>query len=198
MKILLRWGARCLWLAGLALLGYCAVLYVRARLFQVRQGPLFQPVPAVAQHPALVPLVPGLPIGRIDIPRIGLSAVVVEGDSARSLRLAAGHIPGTALPGQPGNAAIAGHRDTFFRSLRNIRPQDWISVTTLYGSYKYSVESTRVVSPGDVQVLNSSSAPTLTLVTCYPFYFVGPAPRRFIVRARLVTPNSPASQPSPT
>ena len=97
---------------------------------------------------------------------------------------AAGHIPGTAFPDEPGNVGIAGHRDTFFRKLSQIHRDDLITLTTPVGSYRYSVEWTRVVAPADVAVLGPSQSAVLTLVTCYPFTYVGPAPQRFIVRAR--------------
>ena len=87
------------------------------------------------------------------------------------------------MPGQSGNVAIAGHRDTFFRALRNVRQDDEINLMTLDGSYRYRVDSISVAGPDDTQVLDNSGGDILTLVTCYPFYFVGPAPRRFIVRA---------------
>ncbi len=125
----------------------------------------------------------GRVIGRLAIPRLGLSALIVEGVGDRDLAVAAGHIPGTSLPGREGNAAIAGHRDTFFRPLRLIRNHDTIEVTTLAGEFEYRVISTEIVEPGDTQVLMPTKTETLTLVTCYPFYFVGPAPRRFIVQA---------------
>jgi sortase A len=125
-------------------------------------------------------------IGRIEIPRLGLSAIVMEGTRTTTLRRAVGHIPGTALPGQPGNVGISGHRDTFFRPLRNIRQNDIITLTTLLGEYRYRVVSARIVRPNNVAVLDPSGNEILTLVTCYPFYFVGPAPDRFIVRAERV------------
>jgi sortase A len=125
-------------------------------------------------------------IGRIEIPRLGLSVIVVEGVDRRILRRSVGHIPGTALPGQPGNVGISGHRDTFFRPLRNIRRDDIITLTTLLGDYRYRVLSTKIVSPSDVEVLDAGENEILTLVTCYPFYFVGPAPDRFIVRAERI------------
>lgn len=125
-------------------------------------------------------------VGRMEIPRIGLRAMIREGVSHRTLALAVGHIPGTALPGGQGNVGIAGHRDTFFRSLREVKAGDAIILATLEGSYEYRVESTEVVAPRDTRVLESSSRPELTLVTCYPFYFVGPAPERFIVHATRV------------
>jgi sortase A len=126
-------------------------------------------------------------IGRIEIPRLGLSEVVMEGSDASTLRRAVGHVPGTPLPGQEGNTAITGHRDTFFRPLRKIRPDDLIKLTTLQGEFLYRVVSTGIVDPGDVEVLDSTGRQELTLVTCYPFYFVGTAPHRFIVRAERVT-----------
>jgi len=109
--------------------------------------------------------------------------MIAEGTDGKTLRRAVGHIPGTALPGQQGNIAIAGHRDTFFRGLRNIHKDGEITLTTLDGSYLYRVDFTQVVQPEDIAVLDHSDDAILTLVTCYPFYFVGPAPKRFIVRA---------------
>ena len=109
--------------------------------------------------------------------------MILEGTDAKTLRRAAGHIPRTAVPGQQGNVAIAGHRDTFFRGLRNLLKDDEITLTTLNGTYRYRVDSTKVVEPEDIWVLDHSDNAILTLVTCYPFYFVGPAPQRFIVRA---------------
>jgi sortase A len=125
-------------------------------------------------------------LGRIEISSIGLAAMIMEGVEARTLRHAVGHIPGTPLPGQQGNVALAGHRDTFFRGLRNIHKDDEITLTTLHGSFRYRVDSTQVVEPKDTEVLDNSVDYILTLVTCYPFYFVGPAPKRFIVRAHRI------------
>jgi len=122
-------------------------------------------------------------VGRIDIPAIRISAVVLEGVSASTLRLALGHIPGTARPGDAGNVGIAGHRDTFFRGLSKIVKNDEIVLTTLNGAYRYRVESLSVVGPAETSVLEPSPQPSLTLVTCYPFHYIGPAPKRFIVRA---------------
>lgn len=122
-------------------------------------------------------------VGRIAIPRIGVSSIILEGDDASVLRDAAGHIPGTALPGDGGNVALAGHRDTLFRGLRDARRGDEITLTTAAAVYRYRVASTEVVGPQDVAVLKASAKPTLTLVTCYPFNYVGSAPERFIVHA---------------
>ena len=129
----------------------------------------------------------GSPLGRIEISSIGLAAMIMEGVDGKTLRHAVGHIPGTPLPGQQGNVALAGHRDTFFRGLRNIHKDDEITLTTLHGSYRYRVDSTQVVEPEDTKVLAATADDFLTLVTCYPFYFVGPAPKRFIVRAHRIS-----------
>ncbi len=129
----------------------------------------------------------GSPLGRIEISSIDLTAMIMEGIDGRTLRHAVGHIPGSPLPGQRGNVALAGHRDKFFRDLRNIHKDDEITLTTLHGTYSYRVDSTQVVEPQDVKVLAATANDFLTLVTCYPFYFVGPAPRRFIVRAHKIS-----------
>ena len=122
-------------------------------------------------------------VGRIVIPRLDLSAIVREGVDARTLRRAVGHVPGTALPGEPGNAALAGHRDTFFQQLKDVRRGDRVMVETPRGTFEYIVRDTRVVEPTTVSVLDPTAEQTLTLVTCYPFNFIGTAPQRFIVRA---------------
>jgi sortase A len=143
-----------------------------------------------------LPLVDGNPIGEMEIPRLGFKAVFVQGDSPRILRHAVGHISDTALPGDSGNVVLTGHRDTFFRPLRNIQTGDAITLKTVDGDFQYQVESTAVVPPSDVQVLEPSSERTLTLITCFPFYYVGPAPNRFIVRARQLTASTnPAPEP---
>jgi LPXTG-site transpeptidase (sortase) family protein len=137
-------------------------------------------------------------IGRLDIPRLNLSVMVREGADERTLSRAVGHIPGTALPGKIGNVGLAGHRDTFFRALRNIREDDTIELETTSGSFRYVVKSTKIVTPRDVSVLEASGGETLTLVTCYPFYYVGSAPKRFIVHASQMTPTAAIPhQPQP-
>ena len=130
-------------------------------------------------------------IGRLSVPRVHLSAMVREGVGRDTLQLAVGHIPATALPGQAGNVAVAGHRDTFFRELKNLNTGDEIRFSTLHGDFKYEVESLLVVEPENVAVLAPSSGNVLTLVTCYPFSYIGAAPKRFIVRARQVSPQPP-------
>ena len=130
--------------------------------------------------------VTGSALARLAVRRLGLGVMVAPGVDSRSLRRAAGHIPGTAPPGGEGNVGIAGHRDTFFRPLRGIVVGDEIELTTAAGIARYEVEWTRVVSPEQVDVLAPTPYPALTLVTCYPFTWVGHAPERFIVRARLI------------
>jgi sortase A len=137
-------------------------------------------------------MVDGSIIGRIEIPRIGVKAIVRESTDSKTLRRAVGHIEGTAFPGQLGNVGLAGHRDTFFRSLRDIRRGDTINLTTLDGEHLYEVQSIRVVEPTDTQVLQTSADRSLTLVTCYPFDYIGPAPKRFIVRATEITRSRPS------
>ena len=135
-------------------------------------------------HEAAIPLRHGEMIGRLEIPRVNVSVIVLEGADSSVLDVAAGHIPGTALPGLSGNVGIAAHRDTFFRSLREIRVQDRLSSRTPVGIFQYAVESTEVVEPSDTGVLRQNAGEELTLVTCYPFNYIGSAPKRFIVHAR--------------
>ena len=127
--------------------------------------------------------------------------MILEGDEERQLQLGAGHIPGTALPGEAGNVVIAAHRDTFFRPLQGISKNDQIVLITLGGSFQYRVESVEITDSDNTVLLRPSAEPTLTLVTCYPFTFIGSAPQRFIVRARRVgydlpevTPDLPVSE----
>jgi len=123
----------------------------------------------------------------MEIPRLGIHTAVLEGDDDISLSLGAAHIPGTPFPWLgKGNVGIAAHRDTIFRALRNVKPQDRIHLETIHGDHDYAVESTQIVKPVDFSVLNGSSESELTLVTCYPFYYIGSAPLRFIVRSREV------------
>lgn len=138
----------------------------------------------------------GVPIAQLLIARIGLSAVVLEGDDDRTLRGGPGHIAGTALPGRPGNIAIAGHRDTFFRPLRHVRVGDEITLVAARRRFEYRVSSLRVVKPDDVSVLDPTATSTLTLVTCFPFSMLGHAPDRFIVRAKLVAASDAADMGS--
>jgi len=126
-------------------------------------------------------------LARLEIPEAGISVMVLDGTEETILDRAVGRIEGTAQPGEPGNLGIAGHRDGFFRGLRHVEPGDEITLTTLDGVAHYRVEVTQVVSPADVDVLEPTPEPTITLVTCYPFYYVGSAPQRYIVHARRVS-----------
>jgi len=130
-------------------------------------------------------------IGRLSVPRLHLSAMVREGVDGNTLRVAVGHIPSTALPGQAGNVGVAGHRDTFFRGLKDLKTTDKIQFSTPQGDFSYEVESLMIVEPDNVEVLAASGTNALTMVTCYPFSYIGNAPKRFIVRARQVSPQAP-------
>jgi sortase A len=168
--------------AGLLALGYAAYVVIDARTYQAtEQGRLEDAGPDAPAEPAPVD---GGPIGEIRIARLGLTAIVVQGDSAAILRRAVGHLVETALPGESGNVVLAGHRDTFFRPLKQVLVGDVITLKTRHGDFTYLVESTAVVPPTAVQVLRPTGGRTLTLITCYPFTYVGSAPNRFIVRAR--------------
>lgn len=125
-------------------------------------------------------------VGRLEVPSVQLSVMVREGVDSETLRKAAGHLPSSALPGDPGNFVVLAHRDTFFRPLRDIARGASIRVRTNRGSFDYEVASIEVVSPEWSLRFGKSSAPEITLVTCFPFGYLGPAPRRFIVRARLI------------
>lgn len=187
----LRWASRLFLFAGCLALGFCVFTYLDAAFYQVYSSwrfdhpPSLNPIMRSTPPPALRILArEGSPLIRMTVPRLALSVMISEGVQSQTLARAAGHIPGTAFPDEPGNVGIAGHRDTFFRKLSEIRKDDVISLATPGGSYRYSVEWTRVVLPSQVDVLESSNRPALTLVTCYPFTYVGSAPERFIVRAR--------------
>jgi sortase A len=195
----LRWLERLLLIVGIASLGYYAYVSAETAIYQAYEtrelDAILASAPARAVAPATAaPPAPSRPrsapargsaIGRIEIPRLGVNAVVRAGSDARTLRLAVGHIPGTSLPGEQGNSGFAAHRDTFFRRLGDIRPGDEVRIVTPEGTFRYEVEGTKVVEPSDVWVLDPTEQPALTLVTCYPFSYVGSAPQRFVVRAYL-------------
>lgn len=167
----------------------------------------FRPGSAPAAPPP-PPVPEGSVLGRIEIARVGISSLVLEGVAGSTLRRGVGHVPGTALARPAGNIGLAGHRDTVFRGLKDIQKGDQIDLETLDGSYRYAVDWAQVVDPNDIGVLAVSNRPELTLVTCYPFYYVGSAPERFVVRAHLVggegqdgtlrpAPAAPSAQRSP-
>ena len=189
----LRWAQRALFACGVLLLGYCGFALADSWVFQQRESRDLDRlrVDLVASQSTPQPRSPASPhglIGRVEIPRLLFSAVVTEGIDRTTLRRGIGHIPGTALPGQPGNVGIAGHRDTLFHPLKDLRIQDRIRFSTPHGDFNYEVESLTIVDPDDVGILAASSENALVLVTCYPFSYIGPAPKRWIVRARQVSP----------
>jgi sortase A len=193
LRLMLRWIQRVLFVWALSALAYCGFVLTDGWLFQKREGHRLdqllherQNASAASRAVLATAATEGL-IGRIVIERLGISVIVAEGVDLPTLRRAAGHIPGTPLPGQGGNVGISAHRDTFFRPLRNVRSDDLITVTTPAGEYRYRVVSTKIVSPEEVAVLDAGVNETLTLVTCYPFYFIGAAPNRFVVRAERIT-----------
>jgi sortase A len=181
-----------LFIIGTLALGYVGFTLVGATFYQVSaKRSLENRIQIVKEHKVDQPkptVKKGDILGRIDIPRLGMSLAVLQGTSSRMLRLGAGHVEGTPFPGEPGNSGIAGHRDTFFRGLKDIRRNDEIQLQTATGLLRYDVDWMKVVEPGDLSILAPSTESTLTLVTCYPFYFVGPAPKRFVVRAHKYEP----------
>lgn len=185
-------------LAGVAGVGAWVGVNVASTLWQYWADWTFDAEVGNKDHrktPSAKPLSEGSIIGRLTIPRLNLSAMVREGDRESTLSLALGHVPNTALPGEPGNVGIAGHRDTIFRSLRGIHKNDLIQLETVSsGSHLYQVTSMNIVDPTDVSVLRSSRESELTLVTCYPFNYVGSAPERFIVKAREVDRKLPGAR----
>lgn len=134
---------------------------------------------------------PGHVLGRLEIPSLELSVMLLHGTDDWTLNRAVGHIEGTALPGQPGNLGIAGHRDGFFRSLKDISKDTTITLTTLKGRFFYRVKDIHIVKPRDVHLLEPTSNPTITLVTCYPFHYVGDAPKRYVVTAEIEKVQAP-------
>ena len=177
---------------GTCLVCLGALEYLDSRIGQSQAAREFeQPVPdtpatrSAAQPAALHPVRVGDTFAKLKIPRLDAELYVVEGDGARELRRGPGHLAGTALPGAQGNCVIAGHRDTHFRVLKDIRLGDDIVLQTSTGQYLYRVKRTRIVSPENTSALDPTSNAELNLITCYPFYYVGSAPKRFVVEAQL-------------
>jgi sortase A len=177
---------RALFITGIAMLCYAAFTIVESHVIQRYETLKFDRTLRLPGNLRTEDAAPGNPIGRLTIPSLNISAIVLEGADASTLKVAPGHIPGTAFPGKGGNVAIAGHRDTFFRKLEKIRNGDTVELTTLKGIYEYKVDAIEVVDPLRTDVLESSGISTVTLVTCYPFQWIGPAPKRFIVRGHLL------------
>jgi sortase A len=194
-----------LWFAGFLCLGIAGAAILESHLYQSSENAAFDraraPRPAESAGASDVPAPasvafprdPGV-LGRIEIPRLGVRAIVREGVDDRTLGLAVGHIPGTARPGEAGNIGLAGHRDTFFRALRDVRKGDVLTLTTLAGSRTYRVSSLAVVEPGQTEVLDPTREGAVTLVTCFPFDWIGSAPKRFVVAAVAVRGAQPGGR----
>ena len=166
---------------GLGCLGVCAYETVEARRFQAQRAVEFA---NAAMSYAPVTVRAGGLIGMLDVPRLNLTTPVIEGDDDDTLKKAVGHLPDTPLPWEHGNSALAGHRDGLFRPLKGIKIGDEIQFRTSREIIRYRVIDTSIVKPDDVSVLEDGEGDrSLTLITCYPFYFVGNAPKRFIVHA---------------
>ena len=202
-----RTAARCFFLlAAMVCLGIYSGVFLEREWYQNSESRAFDQMAAAALVSAQNPVGPAVMdrgrklarpskavpesalIGRLSVQRLHLQVMVREGVDRHTLLVAAGHIPATPLPGQAGNVGVAGHRDTFFRGLKDVETGDEIRFSTLDGDFRYMVESLRIVEPDQVSVLAASAQNVLTLVTCYPFSYVGNAPKRFIVRARQVSP----------
>jgi sortase A len=187
-----EWAA---WAIGVLLLSWWLLSVASARHYQHAAAVRFTALPKPEQAPAPVIIAPpvalsvGEIVGRLEVPRLGLSVIVAEGDDDQTLDVAAGHLPDTPLPWLPGNSAVAAHRDSYFRPLKGIRPDDDLRLTTAQGTFTYKVKRVSIVRPEDLSVLRATEVPTLTLITCYPFAYIGHAPKRFIVQAeRTVNP----------
>jgi len=168
---------------GILALAYAGFLFADAHLYQAVQIQKLEQASSPARPPTLVE---GGVLGEISVPRLQLDAIVVQGNSPDDLKHAVGHLSNSALPGEHVYVVLAAHRDTFFRPLRDIRVGDEITFKTQERSFAYVVESMEVVAPSDVSVLQPSAGHDLTLLTCFPFHYVGPAPKRFVVFAREV------------
>ena len=174
-------------MAGAWALIWCATVIVNARLAQsLARDSFATAASAVAAPGAAVPPNSGTALADLSIPRLNLSAIVFHGSDRHTLSIGVGHVEDTAFPGEPGNVAIAGHRDTFFRPLRNVQVGDDVFLATPRDRLHYRVSSLSVVGANEISVLLPTENPTLTLITCYPFWVLGRAPDRFVVRATRV------------
>ena len=183
--------------AGVALLLYVGSQYATMYAAQRRLAQQWQ------QQNLQLPTQPaGLvtTLTRLSIPSINLDAVVVEGVGRRDLLMGPGHMPNTPEPGQPGNVVISAHRDTFFRHIHELKEGDYIIVERAGRRFRYQVMGKKVVEPNDMAVVQPTPGSQLTLLTCYPTYYIGPAPQRLVVFSRLVDVNrgdEPAAQARP-
>jgi LPXTG-site transpeptidase (sortase) family protein len=197
LRFVLRWLERALFIGAVACATWIYVtwkdatfyqLYAKNEMDRVAAGEL----PPDAWRPSIVQSVNPRDslIGVLSIPSVEMSVAVVEGDDDQALRIAAGHLPDTPLPWEKGNSALAGHRDSFFAPLARVSGGDEISLTTRHGILRYRVVFMTIVGPDDLSVLGTSDDAALTLITCYPFGYLGSAPQRFIVQAVRLAPSA--------
>jgi sortase A len=193
---LLKWIERALLIVGVVLAVWCAKVWIVERYTQSLPIPeqrvtVRNPLPGDDGAVGTSGVAPaprrGTVLARLEAPSLHLSTNVLEGSDDGTLARGAGHIEDTPLPGEAGNVGIAGHRDTIFRPLRAAKLGDELELKTAGRVYRYRVSRTIIVKPEDVYVLDPTAKPTLTLVTCWPFEFIGHAPKRFIVQAELET-----------
>lgn len=196
----LAWLETALFVLGAACLLYVAWVLVDAHWFQQRAlEHLTRAAPAVEEGAAAeIDLPAGTPLARLTVPRLDLAVAVAEGTGDEVLQRAVGHLERTPLPGEGGHVVLAGHRDTFFRPLERIELGDRISLDAPSFSTTYEVEWFRIIDPSELWVLEDPGYPALTLITCYPFRFVGNAPQRFIVRAKRIEASTLAQRTTPS
>lgn len=202
---IMKWTSRGLFAVGVGLLAYWFGAALDAHLFQSRLAHRLEAVTSPAQASSFSDVAhatrreartSGL-VGNLEIPRLGISSMVLEGVTEQALGRGIGHVPSTAFPGEQGNVGLAAHRDTYFRSLKDVAQGDRISLRTPDGNFSYQVEWIEIVDPSRVDLLRDTEHPSLTLVTCYPFDWIGPAPLRFVVRARSTDPRAVPSTEHP-
>jgi len=180
---------------GVVLLGYVAGQYWGMYRSQKNLEAEWQRQAARVSVPGKAPVSPDQLLTRLQIPKIQMDAIVVEGASRRELSEGPGHMKQTAQPGETGNAVITAHRDTFFRHIYELNKGDQIQVRRSGRTFTYEVTGKKIVMPEDISVIKPTNNPQLTLITCYPTYYIGPAPKRLVVFSKLVdSDGQPANQ----
>jgi sortase A len=181
-------------IAGIGLLGYVGSEYWGMYRSQKNLEAEWERQAATVSSPGQPAPAPDQMLTRVVIPKIGLDAIVVEGASRKALSAGPGHMKETAMPGETGNAVITAHRDTFFRHIYELVKGDQIQVRRSGRVFTYAVTGKRIVLPEDVSVIKATPDPQLTLITCYPTYYIGPAPKRLVVFSKLVDSSGDAPQ----
>jgi sortase A len=186
-RLFIHWAGSILFIVGALTLSYVVLTLLFAKHYQeAANRTLEKQLYAEEQHKTAssqAAVKEGDVLGRIEIPRLNLQVAILEGTTAHTLRLGAGHIAGTAFPGTAGSIGIAGHRDTYFHSLQDIRRNDNILIQTADGISRYEVDWIRITDPADGGILAPTADSGLTLVTCYPFHYIGAAPERYVIHA---------------